>query len=77
MDSKREVGRFSNPLYGAKMLNGKSEKEVNDMKLKELKNGRLAMIGKLDWLRTEKNIYFPKKLRTFIIPSTTFDSFDS
>ena len=42
-DTDREVGRMSLPFYGAKFLDGKSDKEKNDMKLKEIKNGRLAM----------------------------------
>lgn len=45
-DSDREVGAFSLPIYGASQLKGKSEALVNDLKLKELKNGRLAMLGK-------------------------------
>ena len=45
-DSTREVGQFSLPIYGASQLKGKSEAQVADIKLKELKNGRLAMIGK-------------------------------
>ncbi len=44
-DTTREVGQFSLPIYGAGMLKGKSQKEVDDIKLKELKNGRLAMIA--------------------------------
>lgn len=44
-DSTREVGQFSLPFYGASQLKGKSEAQVADIKLKELKNGRLAMIG--------------------------------
>ena len=44
-DSTREVGQFSLPFYGASQLKGKSEALVNELKLKELKNGRLAMIG--------------------------------
>jgi hypothetical protein len=44
-DSDREVGQFSNPMYGASQLRGKSEQQVADIKLKELKNGRLAMLG--------------------------------
>ena len=44
-DSTREVGQFSLPIYGASQLKGKSEAQVADLKLKELKNGRLAMIG--------------------------------
>lgn len=46
-DSTREVGQFSLPFYGASQLKGKSEAQVADIKLKELKNGRLAMIGKI------------------------------
>jgi hypothetical protein len=45
-DNGREVGMFSLPFYGAGMLKGKSPAEAADIKLKELKNGRLAMIGK-------------------------------
>lgn len=45
-DSTREVGRFDLPIYGASQLNGKSKAEADDLKLKELKNGRLAMLGK-------------------------------
>mmetsp|Transcript_24944 Transcript_24944/g.23930 ORF Transcript_24944/g.23930 Transcript_24944/m.23930 type:complete len:221 (+) Transcript_24944:78-740(+) len=44
-DSDRAVGEFSNPIYGAKQLKGKSEQQVADIKLKELKNGRLAMLA--------------------------------
>lgn len=39
-DSDRVPGDLN---FGSKMLNGKDEKAVNDMKLKELNNGRLAM----------------------------------
>ena len=42
-DSTREVGMFENPIYGAKQLKGKTPAQVADLKLKELKNGRLAM----------------------------------
>jgi len=49
-DSDREVGAFSLPIYGASQLKGKSEALVNDLKLKELKNGRLAMLGKAIWI---------------------------
>ena len=35
-DSDREVGQFSNPIYGASQLKGKSEAQVADIKLKEL-----------------------------------------
>lgn len=44
-DSTREVGQFSLPIYGAKMLKGKSKAEADDLKLKEIKNGRLAMLA--------------------------------
>lgn len=40
-----QVGEFSNPIYGAKMLSKKSDAEKADIKLKELQNGRLAMIA--------------------------------
>lgn len=45
-DSDREVGEFSLPFYGASQLKGKTPEYIADIKLKELKNGRLAMIGK-------------------------------
>ena len=41
-----QVGQFSLPIYGASQLKGKSAKEVEDLKTKELRNGRLAMFGK-------------------------------
>ena len=44
-DSDREVGQFSLPIYGASQLKGKTEAQVADLKLKELKNGRLAMLA--------------------------------
>ena len=44
-DSDREVGEFSLPIYGASRLKGKSDEYIADMKLKELKNGRLAMLA--------------------------------
>ena len=44
-DSDREPGMFSNPMYGAFRLNSMSEEKIAEMKLKELKNGRLAMFG--------------------------------
>jgi len=42
-DSGREPGDFGLDPLG--FLNGKSEEEVNRMKLRELKNGRLAMLA--------------------------------
>lgn len=44
-DSTREVGQFSLPIYGAGQLKGKSPKEIEDLKLKEIRNGRLAMFA--------------------------------
>lgn len=44
-DSDREVGEFSLPFYGASQLKGKTPEYIADIKLKELKNGRLAMIA--------------------------------
>ena len=41
----REVGEFSNPIYGSSQLRNKSPEYIADMKLKELQNGRLAMIA--------------------------------
>lgn len=46
VDSDRGVGEFSLPIYGASQLKGKSPALIADLKLKELKNGRLAMLGK-------------------------------
>ena len=43
--SDKEVGRFEAPIYGANQLKGKSESYISEMKLKEIKNGRLAMLG--------------------------------
>jgi hypothetical protein len=44
-DSTREVGVFSNPMYGAFRLNSMTAAQAADMKLKEIKNGRLAMMA--------------------------------
>jgi hypothetical protein len=44
-DSDREVGSFTLPMYGASLLKGKTAEYVADIKLKELKNGRLAMLA--------------------------------
>ena len=42
----REPGAFSLPIYGASQLKGKSAAYIEDIKTKELNNGRLAMFGK-------------------------------
>jgi light-harvesting complex I chlorophyll a/b binding protein 1 len=42
-ESGREPGNFGFDPLG--FLKGKSEAEVNEMKLKEIKNGRLAMLA--------------------------------
>ncbi len=49
-DSLRVPGGFPNGLEGSLttplgFLKGKSEEEVNEMKLREIKNGRLAMLA--------------------------------
>ena len=44
-DSTREIGSFSLPIYGASQLKGKSPAQVADLKLKEIRNGRLAMLA--------------------------------
>lgn len=44
-DSTREPGSFTLPIYGAGQLKGKTEQYINDIKLKELRNGRLAMFA--------------------------------
>ena len=41
-----QVGEFTNPIYGAKMLKKKTPEQAAELKLKELKNGRLAMLAK-------------------------------
>ena len=45
VDSDREVGKFDLPIYGASQLKGKTEAYIADMKLKEIRNGRLAMFA--------------------------------
>jgi hypothetical protein len=45
-DSTREVGMFDLPIYGASQLKGKTADQIADIKLKEIRNGRLAMLGK-------------------------------
>merc|ERR1719197_784699 len=40
-----QVGEFTNPIYGAKILSKKTPAEAAELKLKELKNGRLAMLA--------------------------------
>jgi Chlorophyll A-B binding protein len=41
----QEIGKYG-AIWGSNQLKGKSQAEINDIKLKELKNGRLAMLGK-------------------------------
>ena len=41
----RAIGEFKNPIYGAGMLKNKSPEYIADKKLKELQNGRLAMVA--------------------------------
>jgi len=41
-DTEREPGDFN---FGKDKLDGKTEAEVKDLKLKELNNGRLAMMA--------------------------------
>lgn len=41
----REPGSFSNPIYGASQLKGKTKAQIDDLKLKEIRNGRLAMFA--------------------------------
>jgi light-harvesting complex I chlorophyll a/b binding protein 4 len=41
----REPGMFTNPIYGASQLKGKTQAQIDDLKLKELRNGRLAMFA--------------------------------
>jgi len=45
VDSDKEVGMFSAPIYGASQLKGKTEAQILDLKTKELLNGRLAMFA--------------------------------
>jgi hypothetical protein len=44
-DPAREPGRYELPIYGASQLKGKTKQQVDDLKLKEVRNGRLAMLG--------------------------------
>ena len=44
-DSNRVPGEMSLPIYGASQLKGKSPAQIADLKLKELRNGRLAMFA--------------------------------
>jgi len=44
-DPATEVGKFSLPIYGASQLKGKSPAAIADLKLKEIRNGRLAMFA--------------------------------
>lgn len=41
----REPGSFTNPIYGASQLKGKTAAQIEELKVKELKNGRLAMFA--------------------------------
>jgi light-harvesting complex I chlorophyll a/b binding protein 1/light-harvesting complex I chlorophyll a/b binding protein 4 len=43
--SDREVGEFKAPFYGAGLLKKKTPEYIADKKLKELQNGRLAMVA--------------------------------
>jgi len=45
VDSDREVGSFSLPIYGSRFLKNKTPAQILDIKTKELKNGRLAMLA--------------------------------
>lgn len=44
-DSNRIPGEMSLPFYGAGSLKGKTPAQIADLKLKELRNGRLAMFA--------------------------------
>jgi len=45
VNKDREPGAFTLPIYGASQLKGKTQAYIDDIKLKELKNGRLAMLA--------------------------------
>jgi light-harvesting complex I chlorophyll a/b binding protein 1/light-harvesting complex I chlorophyll a/b binding protein 4 len=45
-DPNREIGRYDSlPIYGSSQLKGKTAAQVADIKLKEVRNGRLAMLA--------------------------------
>jgi hypothetical protein len=44
-NTDREPGTFTNPIYGAFRLKSMKQEDINELKLKELKNGRLAMFA--------------------------------
>ena len=49
-DSTTPVGQFSLPIWGASQLKGKTQAQIDDIKLKEVTNGRLAMLGTFSML---------------------------